>query len=132
MKCTASWSNYGAGFAGTNGIPSFTSSANPVLGTKITLAIGNSLGSDTAAFLIEGLNRASVSFKQGTVLVDPFRDWILVLPLSISAAGTSLDFDIPDDESLCGLHVDSQVLEIDPGAAQGVSFTPGLELLLGR
>jgi uncharacterized repeat protein (TIGR03803 family) len=131
MNCTASWSNYGTGLSGTNGIPNLTSSANPVLGTTITLAIDNSFGSDTAAFLIVGLNRTSIPFKQGTVLVDPFRDWLLVLPLSISAAGMSLDSGIPDDESLCGLHVDAQVLEFDPGAAQGVSFTPGLELVLG-
>jgi uncharacterized repeat protein (TIGR03803 family) len=131
MDCTASWSNYGAGFAGTHGVPDFTSSANPVLGTTITFAIDNSLGSDTVAFLIAGLNRAAFPFKQGTVLVDPFRDWLLVLPLSIPAPGLSLDVGIPDDESLCGLRFDSQVLEIDSGAAQGVSFTSGLELVLG-
>jgi uncharacterized repeat protein (TIGR03803 family) len=129
---TASWSNYGVGFAGTNGVPSLTSSANPVLGTTITFTIDNSLGIDTTAFLIAGLNRAAIPFKQGTILVDPFRDWMLVLPLSISAAGASLGSTIPDDESLCSLRVDLQLLEIDSGAAQGVSFTPGLELVLGH
>jgi hypothetical protein len=28
--------------------------------------------------------------------------------------------------------VDLQVLEADPGATRGVSFTPGLELVLGN
>jgi hypothetical protein len=33
--------------------------------------------------------------------------------------------------NLCGFTVDLQAIEADPGAAKGVSFTPGLELLLG-
>ncbi len=35
-------------------------------------------------------------------------------------------------EALCGLRIYVQALQVDPGAAKGVSFTPGLDLLLGR
>jgi len=39
---------------------------------------------------------------------------------------------VPPQETNCGVADDLQVVEVDPGAAHGVSFTPGLELLLGR
>ncbi|HET6164505.1 MAG TPA: hypothetical protein VFG37_12610, partial [Planctomycetota bacterium] len=42
----AAWSNYGTGVAGTNGVPSLTSQL-PVLGTTITVTVGNSLGAPT-------------------------------------------------------------------------------------
>jgi uncharacterized repeat protein (TIGR03803 family) len=130
---SASWSNYGTGLAGTRGIPDFTSSANPVLGTTITFNIGNSLGSDAIGFMILGLSQTSIPFKQGTVLVNFFDNWTLVLPLlSMPAAGQTIDVAIPDDDSLLGLELDAQVLELDPGAARGVSFTPGLNLMLGK
>jgi hypothetical protein len=32
---------------------------------------------------------------------------------------------------LCGLSIYLQALEIDAGASRGVSFTPGLQLVLG-
>src|SRR5262245_14568273 len=40
----ASWTNYGAGFPGTLGVPAFTARADPELGTTLTLDLGNSLG----------------------------------------------------------------------------------------
>ncbi|MFN8547629.1 MAG: calcium-binding protein, partial [Candidatus Eisenbacteria bacterium] len=51
----ASWSNYGAGWPGTNGIPAFTASGNPVLCTTITIDLANSLGATTTAALFVGL-----------------------------------------------------------------------------
>jgi hypothetical protein len=33
---------------------------------------------------------------------------------------------------LCGFVLDLQVVEADPGAVKGVSFTQGLEIVLGR
>lgn len=50
---TASWSNYGAGLSGTKGVPDFTSSANPVLGTKITLSADNSRGRHAARGVVD-------------------------------------------------------------------------------
>ena len=56
----------------------------------------------------------------------------LVIPVSFSYGGDSFTGDIPDDPALCGVTIDLQAIEGDPGAAKGVSFTPGLELVLGR
>ncbi|MEW6741250.1 MAG: hypothetical protein AB1486_00700 [Planctomycetota bacterium] len=124
----ASWANYGTGWPGTNGIPSFTASATPVLGSSITLDIGNSLGAPTSAFLFMGLAPAGIS--------TPFGGTLLVLPkwvysIALLAGTTSLPGQVPYDPALAGLHLYVQVLEMDPGASYGISFTRGLELVLG-
>ena len=130
-KCLtlASWSNYGSGFPGTNGIPTFTSQQNPVLGTTITLDLTNSYAQPTAGVIFVGFQRTSLhSNWGGELLVVP----ALTLFTTFSYGGNSYTGDIPDDDSLCGTTVDLQAIELDPGAAKGVSFTAGLELLLGR
>jgi Tol biopolymer transport system component len=125
----ASWSNYGAGFPGTFGIPSFTARANPVLGSTLVCDLANSSGLYTVAFVFLGLERADLpSAWGGDLLVAPFATKLIGLPPS----GNIVGGDLPGYASLCGLVVDLQALELDPGAARGVSFTPGLELTLGR
>jgi hypothetical protein len=64
----------------------------------------------------------------GDVLADPLITRVLDLP----ASGASLPVRIPDDDDLCGFTVDLQAIEADPGAVKGVSFTQGLELVLGH
>lgn len=63
----------------------------------------------------------------GTLLVSP----LLSIPLAIPDAGMGSSGAIPDDPAPCGVDVDLQALEIDPGASNGVSFTDGLDLTLG-
>jgi hypothetical protein len=125
----ASWTNYGAGWPGTLGVPTITSSANPVLNTTITVTISNSLGSNTFTVVILGFGKVSiVTGKGGTLLVDPF----LFIPASLPAGGLGLTGTLPPmDPALCGLEVDMQALEVDGGASKGLSFTDGLELILG-
>jgi len=124
----ASWSNYGAGFPGSNGIPPFTSRTDPVLGTRLILDLGNSYGNDTAALLLAGYQEASIPTNRGgTLLLVP----VLTLPLYVRWIGSTIEAGIPDENQFCGLEVYLQVLEVDPGAAKGVSFTAGLNLLLG-
>jgi cold shock CspA family protein len=128
-RCVASWSNYGAGFPGTNGVPSFTSQTNPVLGTTVTLDLANSYGNATVGLLIVGFQRTTIPTNWGSdVLADPLITRVVDLP----ASGASLSHRIPNDHDLCGFTVDLQALEADPGAAKGVSFTQGLELVLGH
>ena len=130
-RCSApaSWSNFGAGFAGTNGIPSLTARSNPVIGAAVTVDADNSLGAPTFGLLFAGFSRRSLPTAWGgDLLVDPAE----TIYVNFSYGGDSFTFDIPDDETMCGLTADLQVLEADPGAALGVSFTPGLELALGR
>ena len=125
----ASWTNYGAGYPGTLGVPALTSSANPQYGAKITIDVGNSLGAATAALLLPGFSRASIPTSAGgTLLVSP----LLFVPVSLPAAGLDVDYTVPHDPAFCGVVVDLQALELDAGAAHGLSFTPGLELVFGQ
>ncbi|HET6162387.1 MAG TPA: calcium-binding protein [Planctomycetota bacterium] len=125
----ASWTNYGAGFPGTNGIPSLVSSANPVLGSSITLAFDDSYGIWTVGIALFGLQSASIpTTKGGTLLVQPF----LIELASLPPSGGAISGTVPRDATLYGVSLFAQVLELDPGAAYGMSFTPGLQLTFGR
>ncbi len=125
----ASWSTYGVGFAGTNGIPAFTAQGDPLLGTTVTVALANSSNATTLAYvLIGGTSILVPTGKGGDLLVAPSSTIVLVLP----TGGATIDGDIADDEALCGLELFLQALELDPGAQKGVSFTAGLNLVIGR
>jgi hypothetical protein len=124
----ASWTNYGAGFPGTNGVPALTSRAAPVLGTSITLDVQNSSGQPTIGLLIAGFQRASLhTSRGGDLLVLP----AYVLPISFSYGSNQFAWTIPADPTLAGAILDLQAVEADAGAAKGVSFTAGLELAVG-
>jgi subtilisin family serine protease len=124
----ASSANYDTGYPGTLGVPSLTVSAPPVLGLSFTLDVGNSLGSNTPGLLFVGMSSASIPTSAGgTLLVNP----LLLVPFTVDAAGTSLPATLPADPTLIGVHVYTQVLESDAGAAHHISFTAGLDLLLG-
>jgi hypothetical protein len=125
----ASWSNYGAGFPGTHGIPAFTSRNNPALGKALNLDLANSSGAAAAGLLFLGFVQTSIhSGWGGDLLVVP----VATVPLSIPASGLTLSGTVPESPTLCGFQIDLQAFEGDPGAARGVSFTAGLELVLGR
>jgi len=127
-RVVAAWSNYGTGFPGTNGIPSFTARADPILGTTVTLDLANSWGSPTIGVLLAGVARASIPTNRGG---DLLVDALVVGPIAFGAGDVAIDWDVPNDVRWEGLAVDAQALEADPGAAKGVSFTAGLELTLG-
>jgi len=125
----ANWSNYGAGLAGTLGVPALVSSQLPVLGSTIAVDVGNSLGAPTIGVLLVGTMRGAFHTKFGAdVLVAP----TLLVPISFSYGSDSFTGTLPTDVELCSTSIDLQVLELDAGAPLGVSFTPGLELVLGR
>jgi hypothetical protein len=125
----ASWSNYGAGFSGSNGVPTLTSQNDPALGTTITLDIGNSLGLSTVGVLFLGFNQANIhSTLGGDLLLIPTITQLIGIP----ASGLSVTGFLPLDGTLCGLDLYLQVIEADSGATKGVSFTRGLGLDLGR
>jgi hypothetical protein len=123
----ASWTNYGAGFPGTQGVPSFTAQSNPVLGTTLSCDLANSSGVPTPAALFVGFQRTQIAWRGGDLLVLP----TLVVPFVLPAAGTSFVAGLPTDFRLGGLILDLQAAELDSGAAKGISSTPGLELVLG-
>jgi hypothetical protein len=128
IASSASWSNYGSGFAGTLGVPGLTAQSNPVLGSSITLALGNSLGATTPAMFMTGVQQALIpTGKGGDLLLVP----LLFVPLSLPASGTTFAGTIPNDPGLVGVQLFAQALELDGGAAHGLSFTAGLDLVLG-
>ncbi len=123
----AGWQTYGAGWPGTNGVPAMTLSANPQLGTNLTLDISNSAGAPALTFLLVGLQAINVpTGLGGTLLVQPILSPSFVLP----AGTTSLPVSVPNDPTIC-TSVFVQAIEADAGASQGAAFTAGLEIVLG-
>jgi len=55
----------------------------------------------------------------------------LVVPITFSYGADSFTAAVPYDVALAGTSLDVQSIESDPGAARGVSFTAGLELVFG-
>jgi len=126
----SAWTNYGTGYPGTLGVPSLTLSADPVIGTAPVIEMGNSLGAPVLASLVVGLGRAAIPTAWGgTFLVDHI---LLTDTFVAGAAGANLALPLPNDPGLCGLPLNLQLAEFDPGASFGISFSRGLDLLLGR
>jgi len=124
----AAWTNYGAGLDGRFGVPALTLSALPRRTTTVDLEVGNSSGLYTVSVLFVGIASASLPTSLGgTLLVDPLTT--ATLPLTPYDEGFPLT--VPDGGSLPGVHVYLQVLELDPWAVEGVSFTPGLDATIG-
>jgi glucose/arabinose dehydrogenase len=120
--------SYGSGWPGTNGVPKLKSPELPTPCRTIGLTIENSRGEETRAYLFAGLSRAnSPSEWGGTLLVVPRMTRILRLP----PHGLIERMTVPCDVALCQVVACLQVVEQDPGASQGLSFSPGLELSIG-
>jgi hypothetical protein len=126
---SAGWWNYGAGWPGRNGVPAFTSSANPVLGNNITLTVGNSSGLVSVGVLVVGGAAVSIPTPlDGTLLARPD----MIVGITVPAAGLGLPLTVPPVSAYCGSSVYFQALQFDPAASKTYSFTQGLQLLLGR
>jgi hypothetical protein len=125
----ATWSNYGAGFPGTLGVPSLTASADPAFGAQLAIDVGSSVSGWTIAFLLIGADAASVPTNDGgTLLVD----FSVLLAFALAPGGYALPVEIPIDPALCGESAFLQSIELDPGAQFGLSFSAGLELDFGQ
>jgi Tol biopolymer transport system component len=125
----ATSTNYGAGFPGTLGVPDLTASGAPVFGTAVAITIDSSSGIWAPALLVFGIERASIPTRAGgTLLVDAPLFQIEAIPPS----GLTMPWTVPLDPAFCGLQLDLQVLELDAGAQFGISFTPGLEWVVGH
>lgn len=125
----ASHANYGDGWPGTLGVPGLTADVDPQYGATVHVEFGNSWGFWTVGFLMAGLSQDSIpTSKGGTLLLDSLQ----TVPLAVGPDGVELQTTIPYDESLCGFEFDLQGIELDPGASKRVSFTAGLQLIVGR
>ena len=124
----ASWTNYGPGHPGTNGIPSLTSSANPVIGTAPNLLLGNSANAPTFGGLLFGFSTAAASTPWGgTALLQPLSS----VGLAVPQGGAQFPFSLPNDPTLCGFVVYVQGVLLDAGASHGIAFTSGLAYSIG-
>ncbi|MEW6073569.1 MAG: hypothetical protein AB1726_13375 [Planctomycetota bacterium] len=109
-------------------MPSLALSAPPALCTTVAVEIGSSLGASSLAALLLGFAPASqVTPWGGTLLVATSS----ITYFTLGAAGLSLPVPLPCDPAFCNLDVFFHVLEVDPGASQGVSFTAGVQATLG-
>ncbi len=128
LDCTAAWSNYGAGFTGTLGIPTLTARSPPVLGSILDVDVANSAVISTLAYLLVGAEAAAIPLSKGPeLLVVPSSTLVLALPVGGATISECLD----DDPALCGVEVYVQTMMLDTGAAKGLSASPGLKLVLG-
>ena len=120
--------NYGAGLAGTTGIPHLRAAARPVIAANLTLKVGNSLGSGaTPGALVIGGAKASTPLFGGTLLAQP----AAVLGLTVSVPELSLPLAVPNNPAMINAPLFFQALVVDPAASQGFAFTPGLEVRCG-
>lgn len=125
----ASWTSYGSGFPGRDGVvPTMTPAGEPHIGAPLSIDFTNSALVWTFGFLYAGFDAIDLPTRLGGhLLVAP----IVTIPVPLPPTGWRETFDVELDWSLSGLVVRAQTLEIDPWAAEGVSFTAGLELTLG-
>jgi Tol biopolymer transport system component len=127
-RCIASWTNYGLGLAGTLGVPKLKASAAPILGQSFDLSLSNSAGKTTTALLMYGFAPARTPIKGGELLLDAFGFLLFAIP----TGGVTFPVDLPDDDTLCDLPLFAQALEVDAGAPKKLSFSRGIEFMLGR
>jgi len=127
----ASWKNYGNGFPGLIGIPGFKASNAPKIGQALTLTADNSNGGlRLGGFLVVGSQAIQVPGNWGgDLLASPD---LMFQSVAIPVTGLVLSTTLPNDPNLVGVSIYLQVLEFDPGAAKGISNTPGLQLTFGQ
>ena len=106
----------------------YTATDNPYVCEPFTVQLGNSPGQTTNGLLFIGFREANVPIAgSGTILVEPS----FTLLLSIPPGGLSLTQTLPCDNSVCGLEVYLQALQLDGNAVGGLSFTQGLKAVFG-
>ncbi len=123
----ASWSLYGQGLAGTNGVPGFSGLGTPAIAHTFQLTVLNSLGQNTTAYILLGIQQLNAPFKGGKLLVDP----LLFLTIALPSAGSFVALPFPADPTFCGVVLYAQVAEVDPGAIAGISLTRGMAMTIG-
>jgi hypothetical protein len=117
---------YGSGWPGGT-MPSLTAS-DPFLGQQMQIFLSSSSGDTTWAVLFFGLTPAELPTPWGgTLLLVPTGAITLTVPFF----GLSFEIAVPSDVMLAGVTVYAQAVQGDQWATRGVSFTPGLRLVLG-
>jgi hypothetical protein len=126
--CPPSSISFGVGWPGTFGVPSLTAIEDPLLCGTVDVLIGNSAGVPTTGRILMGTKK--IAYRT------PWDGWLLLAPefggfCQLPPGGLQVKLPLGCQAILCGSSLFVQALELDPGASRGVSFTPGLELILG-
>lgn len=124
--CVASTAQFGSGCPGTNGIPSLTLQAPPVIGAANVLKVSSSAPALTIGFLLVGVTPTDLPRLGCWVYVIPV--WQVILPVPVGGA------DIPfvvDPALMCGFKLRIQSVITDPGGPFGYTFSPRLDLTFG-
>ena len=127
--CTARTRNYGAGFPGTNGFPTLVAMSNPLLGAAVDIVANTAANSTQAAGLQFGFAPINVPTPFGGSLLVSVAFASLV---QLTPAGFTRTLNIPNQPAVCGSSIYAQLLHLDPGAAFGIAFSDGLELIVGN
>lgn len=127
---------YGRGTRGAGGIvPTLVVSGSATLGSTVSADVSNGLGFTAGAVLLGAGpgSKVTTPFVGGTLLVQP----ALVVPIRLGGSAFpgggfgSLPLPIPSGLSAFGVNVNCQAVFLDPGAANLVSMTNGIELWIG-
>ena len=125
----ACWTRFGAGKAGTNGVPDLGLSNAPVLGGPVAVEITNGFPNRTAK-LVRGLSRAQRPLYGTIAWTEP--GLVIDVPLDANGDG-ALAATVPAAPALNGLELYWQAwIPGDPGAAGNVSATNGVRCRIGN
>ena len=103
----------------------------PLLASTATLVINNGFPA-AVPITVLGFGRADIDIGFARSLVDPSLGLTVVTLTPFDFNYDSITaFPVPRDATLCGLRVDWQSFFLDPGAADGLAHTGGLEWTLG-
>jgi hypothetical protein len=128
--CRPELEAYGNGLAGGQGVPTLAISGFPLVGANVVLNVTNSTSHlFTPAALFVGAGPASIPLFGGTLLVDPLG--AVVLPFSLLPIQGQIPLRLPRARSASCDEAFLQVVEIDPSAVMGLSFTRGLRVKIG-
>jgi hypothetical protein len=131
--CTGAFTSYGAGLEGAGGfIPVLSGTRCSSLGSNVQIRVSRGLGG-APGILLFSFARAAWPALGGIVLVEPFLSFGVVLSGTGAGNGAgTLPLLVPFQTDLVGSSTVWQGLVIDGAAPQSISFTPGLDLEVGR
>ncbi|TAJ24399.1 MAG: hypothetical protein EPO68_01435 [Planctomycetota bacterium] len=118
---------YGAGLAGTSGVPSIASTGPWTLGsTQFAVTVANAKPVSPGILAYSGAP-SSIPLFGGTLLIDLTAPTLLNVA-SNGAGNVTKPLAIPNQMALAGVHVYFQAGFLDAAAPQGVSLTRGLDV----
>lgn len=116
---------YGQGVAGQGGVVPVISGTEPAIGNaSFAINVSHAEPNSIAAIMI-GDKATTMPIFGGTLLTNPWIGWAVFATDSKGQA--TQPFPLPLDQGLVGASLYFQWLVADPAAAQGVSFTQGMQ-----